>query len=258
MELRNIITYRADFWINFIGQTLFSIVIAYFLWVAIFEAKDVKEMNGFTLGKITFYYLIVPIVFRIQQGQTIGAISNEIYQGTLNKYLIYPLNFYTYKLITYCAHSTFFFIQLCFIVIIYLFGFNNQNEFQFSFLNFILFSFLVFLSTLTYFMMNSISELIAFWADNIWSLGVIIRFIVKFLGGAMIPLAFFPETAQHYLNFTPFPYIIHFPMKVFFGEYTFTSYIQGVSILMLWTLIFYVISILVWNKGKYSYTGVGI
>jgi len=82
--------------------------------------------------------------------------------------------------------------------------------------------------------------------------------MVKFLGGAMIPLAFFPELFQKALEFTPFPYIIHFPMKVFFGEYTLFEYIQNLVILNLWTLAFYFVAKVIWNKGKYSYTGVGI
>ena len=125
MELRKIITYRADFWINFIGQTIFSIIIAYFLWVAIFEAKNVSQMQGFTLNKIIFYYLIVPIVFRIQQGETIGGISREIYEGSLNKYILYPINFFNYKVISYLAHSTFFFAQLCLIMGLYIFFFEK-------------------------------------------------------------------------------------------------------------------------------------
>jgi ABC-type uncharacterized transport system permease subunit len=43
MELRRITTYRADFWVNFIGQTFFSIVIAYYLWSSIFETLQVEE-----------------------------------------------------------------------------------------------------------------------------------------------------------------------------------------------------------------------
>lgn len=258
MELRKIITYRADFWINFIGQTIFSIIIAYFLWVAIFEAKDVSEMQGFTLNKIIFYYLIVPIVFRIQQGETIGGISREIYEGSLNKYILYPINFFKYKIITYLAHSTFFFAQLCLIMSIYLLFFETENFYSFSIIDFLLFTVLIFFSTLCYFSLNAISELIAFWADNIWSLGVIIRFMVKFLGGAMIPLVFFPTLLQDALEYTPFPYIIHFPMKVFFGEYSQVEYFQNLFILNLWTCAFLIITRFIWNKGKLQYTGVGI
>ena len=37
---------------------------------------------------------------------------------------------------------------------------------------------------------------VAFWADNVWSLMVTQRFVSALLGGAMLPLAVFPESAQ--------------------------------------------------------------
>jgi ABC-type uncharacterized transport system permease subunit len=82
------ITYRADFWVNFFGQTLFSLTIAYFLWKSIFTSSNVTQMNGYNIEGMIFYYLIVPLIFRIQQGQGIGFISREIYDGSLNKYLL--------------------------------------------------------------------------------------------------------------------------------------------------------------------------
>ena len=258
MELRKIITYRADFWVNFVGQTLFSILISYFLWFAIFEANGSDRINGFTLNKIIFYYLIVPITFRIQQGETIGSISGDIYEGRLNKFLLYPISFYYYKLTTYLAHSTFFLVQLIFLTLIYYFGINSDQDISITLLNFSLFVFILIISSVTYFFMNSIAELVSFWADNTWSLGVMIRFFTSFFGGALIPLSFFPEWAVKALAYTPFPYIIDFPMKVFFGEFTASLYITSILTLIGWTLFFGLISNIVWSRGRYHYSGIGI
>ena len=119
LELRRRMTYRSDFWINFFGQTIFSLLIAYYLWNSIFESTGKSEMNGFTMQGMIFYYLIAPLVFRIQQGQGIGFISREIYEGGLNKYLLYPVNYFKFKLSTYLATSFFYTIQLIVILIIY-------------------------------------------------------------------------------------------------------------------------------------------
>lgn len=258
MELRKIITYRADFWVNFFGQTFFSIIISYFLWDAIFEANNTDHMNGFTLKKLVLYYLVAPIMFRIQQGETIGAISREIYEGSLNKFLIYPINFYIYKITTFFSHSTFYFFQLCLMIFGFQLFFYDPVIYEFSIINFLLFSILLGLTSLCYFAMNSITEFIAFWADNIWSLGVITRFFTRFFGGVLIPLTFFPDWAKTALKFTPFPYIVNFPIQVFFGNYTVTSFLGSLVALIVWTGIFFLISRLLWRKGLYSYSGVGI
>jgi len=114
------------------------------------------------------------------------------------------------------------------------------------------------LISLSFFCLNSMSELVAFWAEYIWSLGVLVRFFVSFFGGAMIPLTFFPGWAQEALAYTPFPYLVHFPMQILFGEVDLPIFATNMGILSIWCLVFYSLSIVLWNKGKYSYTGVGI
>jgi ABC-2 type transport system permease protein len=258
MELRKLITYRADFWVNFIGRTFFTLVIAYYLWLAIFEARGVDTLKGFTMNKMVLYYLMVPIIFRMQQGETIGAISREIYDGSLNKYLLYPLNYYQYKITTYLANSTFYLLQMIFLLVVYNLFLYDPTVYQFSIANSIMFLVTMLFACLAYFALNSITEMVAFWADNIWSLGVIIRFFSSFLGGGMIPLAFFPGWAQEALNYTPFPYLISLPVNILLGSVSATAFLQGIGILVFWFLFFMFISNLLWNKGKYKYTGVGI
>lgn len=258
MELRKLITYRADFWVNFFGTTFFSLVIAYFLWSSIFAFTGNEVMSGFDLESMIFYYLMAPLFFRIQQGQGIGFISREIYDGSLNKYLLYPTNIYKMKEATYFAHSFFFFLQFCLILIVYNLFFYNPQIYTFSVLNFILFFIIILLASVLFFYMFTLCEFMAFWFDNIWSLGVILRFGASFLGGALIPLAFFPTWAQELLHYTPFPYLIDFPFKVLVGTVDTFDVFQKGAITLCWLLLFKYSSRAIWNKGKYQYTGVGI
>ncbi|MEX0798243.1 MAG: ABC-2 family transporter protein [Bacteriovoracaceae bacterium] len=258
MELRRITAYRADFWVNFFGQTFFSIIIAYYLWSSVFQTLEVEVLNGFTMKKMIIYYLLVPLVFRIQQGQTIGSISREIYEGSLNKYLLYPVNFYTYKVVTHLAAASFYFLQIFLLIGVYQLFFYDPSVFEMTLYKGLAFGTAMGLICLAYFCLNSLSELVAFWAEYIWSLGVILRFGVSFLGGALIPLSFFPDWSLQILNFTPFPYMIAFPMNILLGDVSFQEFVFNLGVLALWTLLFFGLSRLLWNKGRYSYTGVGI
>lgn len=258
MELRKIITYRSDFWINFIGRTFFTITLAYYLWDSIFSSLDVKELNGYSIDKMILYYLFAPLVFRIQQGSDIGTMSKEIYEGGLNKFLLYPMSFYAFKLTTYITHSFFYLLQLILIIGIYEIFFHNPVIFTMTSIKVLMFMPAILLCSLCYFLMTSIVELIAFWADNIWSLNVIIRFVVAFFGGVFIPLSFFPESFIDIINLTPFPYLINFPMQILTGSISVLAFTYSISILIAWCLAFAVISATVWNRGKYKYTGVGI
>lgn len=258
MEFRKLITYRADFWINFFGLTLFSVLISYFLWKSIFHYTQNSEMSGFTLPAMVFYYLMTPLIYRIQQGQRIGFISKEIYEGGLNKYLLYPINFYLYKIATYFAHAGFYLIQLFLILLIHSIFFYNTEVFSFSFVNMAIFVIFMFIATLNFFYLSTLYELLAFWFDNIWSLGVLIRFVCGFLGGYLIPLAFFPEWAQSVLAYTPFPYLVHIPFQVLTGNIAGSQILFNLGLSIFWLIIFRFLSIKVWQKGKYQYSGVGI
>ncbi len=258
MELRSLIAYRADFWINFIGRTFFSLVVAYYLWAAVFSYTDSEVMKGFTISGMIFYYLIVPLIFRIQQGQGIGFLSREIYDGSLNKYLLYPISLYHYKMMTYLANSLFFLLQLFLILFIYNILFYNPEIFYFSFINIIAFLCILAVVSVTFFYLFTIVELLAFWYDSIWSLGVILRFGSSFLGGALIPLSFFPEWARYLISFTPFPYLIDFPMRSLQGALSVSEFFTKILITICWLLFFRFVSRRIWEKGKYVYTGVGI
>jgi len=258
MEIRKLITYRADFWANFIGTTFFSLIIAYYLWKSIFFHTQSEVMSGHTMQSMIFYYLIAPLLFRIQQGQGIGFISREIYDGQLNKYLLYPTNIFKMKEATYFAHSAFFLFQFFVILISYNYFFYDPEVYTFSVVNLGLFLLDITLITILFFYLFTICEFMAFWFDNIWSLGVILRFGASFLGGGLIPLIFFPDWAQTILQYTPFPYLIDFPFKLLTGKMITSDILPKFLITFGWLLLFKFISRFIWNRGKYQYSGVGI
>lgn len=258
MELRKLVAYRADFWINFLGLTFFALVIAYYLWTAVFEASGDETIKGQNLTSILFYYLVAPLLFRLQQGQNIGFLSREIYEGGLNKYLLYPMNVNSFKRSTYLAHSFFFFVQLCVLIGVFQMFFASSKVFEFDIVNFSLFCFVVYLNCVSYFYLSSIFELTAFWFDHVWSLSVMLRFVCGFMGGAIIPLVFFPAWSRELLYLTPFPYMIDFPFQTLQGSLETTDFLKNLILLITWLFFFRYLNSLVWKRGKYKYTGVGI
>ena len=50
-------------------------------------------MAGYTFGALMLYYLMVPLVERVVNGQEMGFMSGEIYDGGLTRYLLYPVSY---------------------------------------------------------------------------------------------------------------------------------------------------------------------
>ena len=258
MELRKILAYRSDFWITFLGQTLIQLLVARALWQTVFATQGVTEMQGFTLEMMNLYYLIVPIGMRILSGENIGFVAREIYEGTFTRYLLYPLSVFQYKTLTYLTYSLFYTFQLLILYTLYR-GFIAEAPFLLSdFRNLLTGVGLFVLAAMAYAMMAMMIEMIALWADNIWSLVVMLRFFTSFFGGGFIPLTFLPEWTQKMLIWTPFPYLVSLPARTIMGLTTFEEVAKGSIILMLWILVFMEGVKFIWRRGQNKYTGVGI
>jgi len=256
-ETRKILAFRSDFWITFVGQTLIQLLIARALWQSIFESSGNETMEGFTLPMMTIYYLIVPIGNRMLTGENIGFLSREIYEGTFNKYLIYPISFFQYKTLSYLTYSCFYGVQLVAIYLIY--NFFQPAGITFELLQNLSLGISLFLiASFAYCMLAMAIELLALWADNIWSLMVMVRFFASFFGGSFVPLNFFPNWAQEVLIYTPFPYLISLPIKTIMGLTSLQEIGSGILMLAFWALFFMGVAKIMWKKGQLKYTGVGI
>lgn len=256
-EMRRILAYRADFWIQFAGGLLAQFAVAWFLWKAVFTYQNTNEIGEYTFSSMMLYYLLVPIIGRAVRGSEMGGISHEIYEGTLNRYIIYPVSFFAFKLTAHLAHTLLFLCQGALALAVFLFitgGSGSSMSLQQIMMALI--------ATLTgatlHFIMVSTIELIAFWADNVWSLVVIVRFTTGLLGGGMIPLTLFPEWMQPVLYKLPFAYFMNVPVRCLMGDMTVVELAGGLGWASAWILCCSMLYRFFWNRGKYRYAGVGI
>lgn len=258
MEIRRTLSYRVDFWIQFLGNIIAQIGLAYFLWRAVFDARGVDSMNGYTFHGLMFYYTLVPLVERMVRGPEMNHIAQEIYDGGLNRYLIYPVHFFLYKYASHAAQSLLFYLQFVLGITGFLLIFGRPPEATITLSGFVMGWIVIMIASLLYFLMATILEMVAFWADHVWSLMVMLRFIVYFGGGGMIPLAFFPDELADLLNYLPFPYMTSFPIRSFFGDVTFAEFQRALIVLAVWSLFSAAAANGIWKLGVRKYSGVGI
>lgn len=257
LTLRKILAYGSDFWVNFVGTIVAQLFIARALWSTIFEGQGITELKGFNLDQFSFYYLAAPIIMKVLMGENVGFISSEIYDGGISKYLLYPLSFFTYKKITYFTYSFFYSLQLFLILSAYVLFFPTALL-GLSLMNLAAAILLIGLGTYFIFLVFSTVEMISFWADSVWSLAVILRFVVAFVGGQLLPLTFFPEWAQALLMKTPFPWLIGQPILLIMGRLQWQSIHEGLLVLTIWIFIAHIVQYLFWKRGNLQFTGVGL
>ena len=258
LEIRKIISYRADFWISFLAGVLGELTLAYFLWSAMFAALGVDHLGGYSFHAIMLYFLLVPLVRRIVEVQAWGFISLEIYEGTLNRYLVYPVPFFLYKYLTHFAQGLVCGSQCLLAIALFLLLFGTPADTHVSAQSIAMGTLGCLLSGYLYFAMLSCLEMVAFWADNVWSLSVIIRLATSLLGGGLIPLSLFPDWAQIFLAASPFPYQLSYPVRAFLGRMDGERFILETGMVVAWAFVFTAAATLVWRSGTRKYSGVGV
>jgi ABC-2 type transport system permease protein len=258
LELRKILSYRADFWLLFIGGLVAQFGVAWFLWASIFQQQQLERVGDFSFPALMLYYLAAPLMLRIVQGYEMGSVSGEIYEGALNRYLIYAGSYFRFKLTTSAAHSLVFVTQFILIMLTCILFFGLPEPFHISTTSVLQCICVALCAAYLHFVMAAAIELTAFWADNVWSLVVMMRFATGLLGGAMIPLSLFPEWAQGTMFLLPFAYFVAFPLRCLLGLETSASWMNGMTVVLFWSVIMTMVYAYVWGRGRYRYTGVGI
>ena len=256
LEAKRFLSYRVDFWLQFAVSVLAEVVIAYFLWSSIYGDDPTKVIGGYTFHQMLLYYLFVPFVGRMVRSHEDFSMATEIREGGINKYLIYPVSYLQYKVMQKFVYTSLAILQtfLGLFFVAYLLGVTVNWDIT----NFALGIVAAFASMLLYGMMLMTLELVAFWAETVWSLGVMLRFIAMFFGGAFIPLNLFPEWGQKLLMMTPFPYLFSNAIKTFMGEYTVQQSFHGIGMTLLWVIPMALIMVTAYRRGLKQYSGIGI
>ena len=99
--------------------------------------------------------------------------------------------------------------------------------------------------------------LLAFWLVEVSTL-IFMLFAFEYIaGGHLFPLNILPPLLAKFLNYTPFPYQLYFPVGIYLGQIKGAALRQGLIIQAAWVLIFYVLARVVWNRGIRKYSAVG-
>jgi ABC-2 type transport system permease protein len=149
-------------------------------------------------------------------------------------------------------------LQLLVAILVFAIFIKAPEDFHFSFINIPLFIINVLISSSLFFLMESLMELAAFWAENVWSLSVLLRFLIGLFSGAWLSLSLFPAWSQTIMSLLPFKGMVYIPVRLLMGEVSFNEWMYVQFISMTWILIMGLLVAIVWRRGRILYTGVGI
>lgn len=257
-SIRRVLSYRLDFFTSFVGQLVAIAGVSYYLWTSIFAAQGAQSLGGYTLPALLFYYCLVPVTDRIVHTSDRGGVSVEIYDGSLTRYLLYPVSYFVYKYVARLGVITIAAAQFLIVVGAFHFLVGPIPDATITLSSLAAGLCFSIVAGVVYFTFQLCIEMTAFWADNIWSLLVMLRFFTNFLGGALIPLAFFPQWLARLTSYTPFPAFASVPIRLTLGRASMGEALSSLAVLAAWEIALVALAALVWSRGRRVYTGVGI
>jgi ABC-2 type transport system permease protein len=259
-EARTRMSYRADFWINAVVTFAAEVVMVWFLWKALYAESARTVVGGYGFDAMVLYSVTVVLLGKLVRGQEFGggAVSTDIYEGTLSRYLVYPAPYLGFKYAQQAGG------MLPSVVHLFLFGalafllLPVPAEVRLTPLSVATGVASVLVGNALYFLLSWTVQSVAFWADNVWSLSVAQRLLTGFLGGSMVPLSVFPDAMRETLRWTPFPCFFALPTEAFLGRLTPGDWGFGTAVGLGWCAVFAFLGRLVWRRGDLRYTGVGM
>ena len=107
---------------------------------------------------------------------------------------------------------------------------------------------------LSFFVAYSVG-LLAFWLEDATEIFELWYVLVLFFSGMLAPLSLYPEAVQRVLLWTPFPHLVYLPAALWSGLEPADA--RGFAVLLVWTLVFFAMSRLLWRLGRGRYSAMG-
>lgn len=259
IEFRKIFFYRVNFWVSFFFDAIGKLAIAYFLWSAVFGHMKVETIGGYRFEELLLYYMLAFLVDIMTRAPAIkqDLLSREIYDGGLTRYLIYPVSVFQFKLAGVFTQVLVGVLQFAIGLIAFHFFIGIPGSIQISPASLAMGFLSILPATFVCFVIVYTIELISFWADNVWSLNVMFRFISGFFGGIFLPLELFGPGLQKVIQYLPFYSMVGFPIKAIMGRATWQEFFYNLNVCLFWSVVVFILLNVVWKRGIRQYSGVG-
>ena len=257
------LVYRTDFFLSTLMRFA-PMVTTILLWRAIYHVTELGEAatvhDGLTYRNVVAYYLLtfVSRAFSSMPGLAAG-IARDVREGTIQKYLIQPIDQIHYLLMTRTAHKIVYYgvsavpFALAFYVLRGFFsGWPDAVTLAAGAVSLVLAFFLGFFFEVTI-------GLFSFWFLEISSFLFIIMSLNYFLSGHMVPLDLLPAWLRQVLEWLPFQYLAYFPAKVLLGtpDMTHAKLARGLAFQLGWVVLFIVLSRVLYARGLRRYSAFG-
>lgn len=249
--------YRLNFFMQILSGVLSSLIVV-FLWIAIYRSAGRELIGGYSIGEMVTYLLggglINAFILTTAENQ---ETSQNIQDGTLSFLFLQPISPYGIWLMRDLGGKAFYFLLGLASYAVIFFFFREYLTLSPSGGFFALFMVSLVLAALLQFLFFEALSLLSFWIENTYGIRFTMRVIMEVLGGAIIPLSFFPMILQKVFLLLPFQFLIYLPMRIYLGKIPIDQIILEVTKEGMWIAGLALLNWMIWKKGVRQYVAMG-
>jgi ABC-2 type transport system permease protein len=258
--IQNTLVYR----VNFLFRAAFGLVplaAMIMLWQTIYEEQSTAKpaaIGAYDLAHMVSYYLLVTIVNALTAvTEDDWQIAADIKDGNISQFLLKPVDYLWYRLCLFLAGRLIYTVVAAVPVVLFVLWYRQYLVVLPDTATLGVFLVSLILTALLNFLTSFTMALLAFWVLEVATF-IFIMFAFEYLaGGHLFPLDILPPAILQVLQFTPFPYMLYFPVGVCLGKIQGQALYQGLAVQAAWVAFAYFMARLVWRRGVRKYSAVG-
>ena len=177
-------------------------------------------MAGYSLAGMISYYLLVTIVDTLTAvNEDDWQIAADIKDGNISQFLLKPINYLAYRLCLFFSGKIDFYGGVAragrdfHLLLAPLFCRRRRAGWPWA-----CFLLSTLLTGLLQFFMSYTMALLAFWLLEVSTLIFMVFAFEYIAGGHLFPLNILPPVLARRLTYTPFPYLLYFPVSIYLGQ----------------------------------------
>ncbi len=213
MNIKSCMQYKLGFLMSLIIQP-FVLLINYALFKSIYAYNDTNSIKGYNLMQIVWYYQAINFVFVFIWNWVHTNISSKVLNGDLVMDLLRPVSLFKLELADAIGQRIVG-VLLEFLPAIVIYSLIIFPTFV-TIYSMIRFFVVIFFAFFLYYAFGFTVSLIVFAVKNSTTVTAVKEIIAAALGGAYIPLEYFPAGFNRFLDFLPFKYIFYWPGSILF------------------------------------------
>ncbi len=254
--MKSSMEYRANFFLSILSA-LFPIFIQTFLWISVYKNSSSPVIFGYSFAQIIQYTVFAQLVSRFIRTDFEYEINDDIKNGGLNKFIIRPIGYFTYRLCCFLGQKI---MNLIMIIVLFIFAFFLFRYFLGSIItieNILGFIIALILSLCLNFLIFFCISTLGFWFTEIGFLFEALRIVIIALSGGIFPLKIFGPAVASILDWMPFKYTINFPVDILNSQDPGWALIKGYFTQIAWIITLLLLAKLCWRIGSKKYVAVG-